>query len=305
MRTLPSLQSLRVFEAAARLESITLAGEALGLTQSAVSKQVAQLEALLGQRLFRRDRRSIALTEAGRRVAWIAATTLADLSTRLDEVVSPGVDSLRLAVDADFSQLWLFPKLPGFYRRHPEVTLSLRSDSKLTAPPERDYDCALLWGRGDWRSCRFRPLFTNTVFPVAAPGFLPKAEAPLAGLSARDLIHDRSSYWWASLLASVGSSVDPELGNTYSSTALCLDAAARGDGVTVGDEVSSRHYLETGRLVVPCDLRLPSPEAYYLAQPKSAPRHEAVNLFVAWLIEEAEAHKGWYGRFWSELAEFG
>ncbi len=297
MHELPSLRALQVFEAVARLENLTKAGSELGLTQSAVSKQVAQLEALLGQALLLRGHRRIALTEAGRRLSWIAATTRAELSARLASLSDRRQEALRIVADADFLQLWLFPKLPGFRSRHPEITLSIRSESSLRSPPDTGFDCALLWGRGDWRNCRFRPLLTNTVFPVAAPKFF--AENSVGSLSGRHLIHDRDSYWWTTILSALGSSIDPEQGTTFTSTTLCLDAAVRGDGITVGDEVSARHYLESDTLTVPLDFRLPSPESYFLAEPKSGSEHDGIARFKTWIEEEAAQHRAWYADYWA------
>lgn len=294
---MPTLRALKVFEAVARLESLTKAGAELGLTQSAVSKQVAQLEDLLGRDLLERGHRRVALTELGRRLSWIAGSTLAELSARMVALTEQRQEALRVVAEADFLQLWLFPKLPRFRERHPEVALSVRSESSLKSPPDEGYDCALLWGRGTWRNCRFRPLLTNAVFPVASPAFLAKARE--RGLRGCDLIHDRDGYWWTTFLSALGSALEPEQGTTFSSTTLCLDAAARGDGVTIGDEVSARHYLEQGSLLAPLDFQLPSPESYFLAEPKRAVTHEGLGPFKAWIEEEADRHRAWYADHWA------
>lgn len=297
MRNLPSLRALQVFEAVARLESLTKAGADLGLTQSAVSKQMAQLEDLVGQALLVRGHRRVTLTDTGRRLFRIAGSTLTELSARMASLTDQSPEALRIVAEADFLQLWLFPKLPRFRARHPEITLSIRSESSLQSPPDAGYDCALLWGRGDWRNCRFRPLLTNSVFPVAAPRYL--AERAEQGLSAGELIHDRDSYWWSTFLSALGSALEAEQGTTFSSTALCLDAAVRGDGITIGDEVSARHYLESRSLVAPLDFRLPSPESYFLAEPKNSATQEAIAFFKTWIEEEAEQHRAWYADYWS------
>ncbi|WP_353029187.1 LysR substrate-binding domain-containing protein [Mesorhizobium sp. M1004] len=91
--------------------------------------------------------------------------------------------------------------------------------------------------------------------------------------------------------------MDPNLGRTYNQTSVCLVAAARGDGVTVGDDVTAQHYLDTGRLIPLFGLRIPSPEAYYLVRPLKAPDSDAFRLFRDWLIEEAREHPRWFSRF--------
>jgi len=299
---LPSLHALRVFESAARHESFTRAATELGLTQSAVSKQVALLEAQLGQALFRRHHRRIEVTECGRIVAHAVRSSLANLAARLDEIDARRPTQIRVLADADFAQLWLFPRLPAFERQYPELRLSIRSETSLEGPPLDGYDCALLWGRGEWRSCRFEPLFTNAVFPVVAPGYFVHLDRPprISDVTSQMLIHDRSSHWWTTILAAQGASdIDTDLGRVYNQTVLCLEAAARGDGVTIGDEVTTRHFLESGRLVAPFPVRLPSPDAYYLITPDRALRDPHLALFEGWLRAEGDAHRLWFAKYWS------
>lgn len=296
------LHALRIFECAARLESFTLAGQEVGLTQSAVSKQVALLEFHLGQILFKRQHRKIELTEAGRIVARAVRTSLTTLAARLDEVNVRRPKQIRILADADFAQLWLFPRLPAFERLYPDLRLSIRSETSLERPPDDGYDCALLWGRGEWRNCRFEPLFANAVFPVAAPGYFAYLGRPprMIDLTSSMLIHDRSSHWWATILAAEGSAdIDPEFGRVYNQTVLCLEAAARSDGVTVGDEVTTRAYLESGRLSAPFAVRLPSPDAYYIVRPPNDTYEESTEVFQAWLKTEANEHRRWFSAFWN------
>lgn len=300
MRRLPSLNALRVFECAARHESFTKAGEELHISQSAVGKQVARLEAELGQTLFQRSHRKVELTETGHLVMQAASASFSGLGLRLDEITIQRPKQLHIVADLDFAQLWLFPRLPRFDAAHPQVTMTLQSESALIEPPEAPYDCAILWGRGDWRNCRAEPLFANSVFPVAAPGyFAGLARAPeLSDIRGEMLIHDRSSYWWRTILAAASIPGNFEGGRTYSSTTLCLEAAARGDGITIGDEVTTRAYLESGRLVMPFPLRRPSPDAYFLVTPPTETGNPAKEAFSEWLISEARDHSRWFADFW-------
>ncbi|MBY6142160.1 LysR family transcriptional regulator [Leisingera daeponensis] len=303
MRRLPSLNALRVFECAARHESFTKAGEELLLTQSAVSKQVVRLETELGQQLFIRSHRKVTLTEAGQLVMQAVNASFAGLRHRLDEITIQRPKHLHIVADADFAQQWLFPRLPGFDAAHPDRRLILQSESSLTEPPEMPYDCdcAVLWGRGDWQNCRVEPLFANSVFPVAAPGFFDSdgGQPNLSDLQSNMLIHDRSSYWWRTILSSANVRIKPDDGRTYSSTTLCLEAAARGDGVAIGDEVTTRAYLETGKLVLPFRIRRPSPDAYFLLLPATDTGNPTVEAFASWLVSQAAAHSRWFSDFWN------
>lgn len=299
----PPLNALRTFEAAARLESFTLAAAELGVTQSAVSKQVAQIENHLGRILFRRFHRRVELTHEGRVAARAVASSLATLRSGLAELRESRPERIDLVADADFVRCWLFPRLTDFEAQHPGIRISIRAETTLERLPDDGYDCGIFWGRGDWSNCRFEPIFANAVFPVAAPGFFASlGRSPrLSDLRDRLLIHDRSPRWWKTILASRGvTDVDPDFGRVYNQTALCLDAAARGDGVTVGDEVTTRVYLETGQLAIPFAIRIPSPDAYFFLLPVKAGNRQAVELFRTWLREQAAEHSRWFVQYWRD-----
>lgn len=301
MRDLPNLNALRVFSVAADCESFTRAADLLGVTQSAVSKQVAALEAQLGQALFLREHRRITLTPYGAALARVARDGLQDMRVRMAAIGADAPRQIRLAVDADFAQLWLFPRLPDFEARHPDIRVTINAQVALNGPPRQDHDCAIIWGRGNWAGCRFQPLMTNTVFPVAAPGFFGPGTPPdLQAVPGRVLIHDQSTFWWSAFYAAAGvDGFDPDAGRIYNQTALCLTAAARGDGVTVGDEVTTREYLADGRLICPWPDRLPSPDAYYLATPGRQPPRPQVRAFADWLADQARAQTEWFAAYWA------
>lgn len=300
---LPNLNSLRVFEAAARHESLTRAAEELSVTQSAVSKQVAALEAYFGQPLFERQHKRIILTPFGREVFKAADLSIATLRERLDMIGTPRAVQIRLVADADFVQLWLFPRLPDFENAFPDIRISLETRTSLQSPPPDGYDCAIIWGRGAWRNCRFHPLMTNTVFAVCAPGWFDELGHPASLNDVPDdmLIHDRSTFWWSALRAAYGArDFDPEAGRIYNQTSLCLEAAARGDGLTIGDEVTTTGYLQQERLTIAFPNRLPSPDSYFLVTPSGGQWSDEMEAFSAWLTEQSKDHVRWWQTFWSE-----
>lgn len=298
---LSNLNALRAFEVSARRCSFTQAAIELNVSQSAISKHISNLEAALGRALFVRHYRQISLTEAGHELA--AATTeafsLIQHAARSVPDIEPG--QVNVYCDADFAQLWLFPRLPDFESRNPAVRVRIRSEIGLNHPPKEAFDCAIVWGRGDWYGHRYTPLMTNSVFPVAAPNFFEAIARPATLNDVRSdmLIHDRSSHWWSAFQNLVDRpSFDPRKGRVYDQTVLCLEAAARGDGVTVGDEVTTRPYLESGRLTIPVNVKLPTPDSYYLFLPASRALPATAIGFIEWLKAQTENHKGWWQRFW-------
>ncbi|GAA6163400.1 transcriptional regulator GcvA [Pelagimonas sp. KU-00592-HH] len=298
---LPNLNALRVLAEVARYRSFTKAAESLGVTQSAVSKQVAALEAELGQPLFVRSHRKIEITAFGRRVADLADGAFAQIRAGLREEEAGAPDQIALWGDADFIELWLFPRLHRFEALHPEIRISISVQVGMNRPPQGRYDCAVIWGRGGWAGCRFAPFLTNSVFPVAAPGFfhhLDRAPA-LSDIREQHLIHDQSAYWWRAFREAAGArSFNPNAGRIYNRSALCLEAAVRGHGITIGDEVTTREHIEQGTLVCPFEARLPSPDAYYIAQPEGGRETPSLTTFLTWLEHERDAHRQFFQRFW-------
>src|SRR5689334_24716940 len=124
---LPPLDLLTGFEAAARHLSFTKAGEELFLTQSAVSRQIKELEDQLGVPLFQRRHRALALTEAGQQFYAAAAQVITTMRSATERLRTQAGRRRPLAVTttASFAALWLIPRLAGFTRDHPQVDVRI------------------------------------------------------------------------------------------------------------------------------------------------------------------------------------
>ncbi|MDW4499433.1 LysR substrate-binding domain-containing protein [Sulfitobacter sp. D35] len=189
-----------------------------------------------------------------------------------------------------------------FESANPDIRISISVSVGTNAPPPGDWECSIFWGRGDWSGSRPEAILTNTVFPVAAPDYFASLgrDPHLSDIPERHLIRDRTRVWWRAFReAAGGGDLDPTAGRIYNRTSLCLRAAARGDGVTIGDEVTTQNAIETGELVSVFPARLPSPDAYYPALAEPGPASHAVHRFADWLRAEAETHRAYfqsYGR---------
>ncbi len=302
-RNLPNLNALRVLTAVAREGGFSKAAERLGVTQSAVSKQIALLEAELGQPLFMRFHRRVEITPFGRQVADLATDAFSRIETGLRHAKDTAPEQIRFYGDADFTELWLFPRLRRFEATWPNTRISITVEVAMNKPPEQDYDCAVIWGRGDWTGCRFEPLLTNSVFPVAAPHYFQTLNRSprLSDIPEPDLIHDQTRFWWRAFREAIGDrSLNPDTGRIYNRSSLCLAAAARGDGVTIGDEVTTLQYIENSSLVCPFPTRLPSPDSYFFVQPEDYRDSNALKQFKSWLFAEAAEAKRFFQRFWKQ-----
>ncbi|WP_209424545.1 LysR family transcriptional regulator [Pararhodobacter sp. SW119] len=137
---------LRIFHAVAEAGSLTHAGDSLALSQSAVSRQIRALEESLDTTLFRRHARGLILTEQGE----LLFDATSSMSKRLEAAAARIRDSeeevfgeLRVTTTTAFGTLWLAPRLPALYARHPELKIDLMLEERVLDLPMREADVAI------------------------------------------------------------------------------------------------------------------------------------------------------------------
>src|SRR5918998_5790517 len=144
---LPPLDLLVGFEAAARHLSFTKAGEELFLTQSAVSRQMKELEDQLGVELFQRRHRALVLTDAGRQFYASAAQVLTTMRAATDRLrAQVGKKALSVTTTHSFASLWLIPRLAGFTRAHPGVDVRITAETRVQDLDRDGLDVAIRHG---------------------------------------------------------------------------------------------------------------------------------------------------------------
>ena len=173
--TLPSLDLLQGFEAAARHLSFTKAGEELFITQSAVSRQIKELEDKLGVELFHRRHRALVLTDAGQQLYAAAAQVLTTMRTATSRLrAQQGKRPLAVTTTASFAALWLIPRLAGFRRTHPEVDVRITADTRVQDLERDGLDLAIRHGPASLAGPNAVRLFGEKVFPVCSPKLIKK-----------------------------------------------------------------------------------------------------------------------------------
>ena len=151
-RTLPPLNAIRAFEAAARLGGVGKAAEELNVTHGAVSHQIKALEAWVGCPLFRKSGRNVEVNSAGAALLPVAGTALNTLAERLSEIRESGAAStLTISAAPSIAYRWIVPRLHGFAARYPSVDVRLNHSSQVTDFTREDIDVAVRFGRGGWR----------------------------------------------------------------------------------------------------------------------------------------------------------
>lgn len=292
---LPPLELLRSFEAAARTLSFTQAAAELFLTQSAVSRQIQQLEASLGVLLFERRHRALALTEAGavlQRAVVESLERLRDATARLR--AAPMLRQVAITCTPGFASFWLIPRLARFTADHPRVDVRLSAKLEVLDLERSRIDVAV----------RFVPiergtgpaLFEESVIPLCAPGIAQRLRSPDdlvdQTLLTIDAPHhgDAPTVDWEPWLEVMGLT-DLRMKNSLRFTQYtdAVAAAVAGQGVVIGRLPLLRELVENGSLVAPFGTDASSRRAYFIETSRRAAGNADALDFVRWLRAEAEA----------------
>jgi len=170
--SLPPLDTLIFFEAAARHNSFTRAAGELNVTQAAVSKRIRELESHLGCSLFHRDGRKLWLTEAGRTLLDKTGMALEFLDSACKSISDSSDETTRVAANNAISHFWLTPRLKSFGMDNPHYAVELRTTDSLSNLLDPTNDIAIVYGHGDVPGWDCRLLFPERLVPVASPAYL-------------------------------------------------------------------------------------------------------------------------------------
>jgi LysR family transcriptional regulator, glycine cleavage system transcriptional activator len=295
---LPALDLLVGFEAAARHLSFTRAGEELFLTQSAVSRQIKELEEQLGVELFQRRHRALALTEAGKSFYASAAQVLTTMRAATDQLrAQAGKKGLSVTTTNSFAALWLIPRLAGFTRTHPGIDVRIMADTRVQDLDRDGLDLAIRHGPASLAGSNAVRLMGERVFPVCSPRLLKDKSRPLR--EPQDLrYHCLLQYddpegrhpwlhWKTWLEVERIADLRPAGTLSFSGYEQIIPAAIAGHGVALGRSPLVKNLVASGELVAPFKSSADPARAYYAVVSKTAERRPEVNDFVAWLKQEA------------------
>ena len=288
------LDGLGVMAAVVKAGSFLRAGEALGLTQSAVSRAVARLEQRAGVRLFRRTARSISLTEEGSQFYEAIVPHLEAIA----EATMTAADStkrvrgrLRVNVDAGIAQFVLTPRLQPFLAEHPELAIELAARDRMGDLVEEGFDVAVRFGKPSSSSLKARLLLRTRVVTCAAPDYIARHGSPRrpTDLEKHECVLMRNPatggpFAWEFVRKGKVAPVSVHGRLTLNEAGPLLNACLAGVGVTQLLELYAREYLATGRLVqVLADWNeetFPMYVYYHPAHPASA----KVRSFIDFLV---------------------
>lgn len=284
---LPPLYALRAFEYVARTGSVTLAGQALHVTQSTVSKHVKTLEDHFGCKLLVRTGPRLALTPQGE----MLAGQLRQGFQRIEAACAlfhGQRNTLRLKAPSTLTMRWLLGCLhalrntaPGFEVQASSIWMDIDTVDFATEP----YDCAILLGAGHFGAgTRSALLFDEWLIPICAPALVAgDGPLPLAGQALLHPSPDRRD--WRRWLEKSGhpETVDLRHGQVFDTLEQGNTAAMAGHGIAVGDLALCQDALAAGQLALPWKTAVRTGDGYYLVWPDEAGKQPLIERLLAFL----------------------
>lgn len=284
------LTALRSFEAAGRHASVSRAADELHVSQAAVSRQIRELEILVGRSLFHRNHRQVVLTDTGRHLLDQLTPSFDAIDLRLSEIIEkPAQQVVTVSVEPSLAAAWLVPRLSQFNTLRPDIDIAIDASATVVDFRGHTVDLAIRHSitARSWPRTQARHLADCTEMPLLAPSLL-AAGSPIrtpSDLLRYPLLHVDNRDGWSEWFKAAGADVEPQRGPIFPDAALSAQSAVLGHGVALGCWLLSGPDLRAGRLVAPFDIAVPC-GAYWLVAPDFARLSEAADAFSQWLVDE-------------------
>ncbi|APG86956.1 glycine cleavage system transcriptional activator GcvA (plasmid) [Sinorhizobium americanum CCGM7] len=287
---LPPLNTLQAFEAAARLNSLSRAGDELHVTHAAVSGQIKKLEEWAGRRLFERSGRGISLTPAGEELLKTVQPALLTISATAQSLrIHRDRKLLKVACIPSLATRWLIPALPRFSAIYPHVTIEVTySHANEPFNPER-HDVLITHQDTTSDKLSSTLIFSRINKPVASPRYIEQSKCD-AELNHATLLHDEVISAWEEWFEKAGYRPQGLIhGPVYQDFNLLATAVIAGHGVALCPIEVFRRELAHGDLMILSDVSTLADEGYYLIHDKNC--NKATRAFSAWFPEACSLNK--------------
>ncbi|WP_286237865.1 LysR substrate-binding domain-containing protein [Neptuniibacter halophilus] len=283
---LPSLTSIRTFEAAARLLSFKAAAAELNVSPTAVSHQIRSLEERLQVKLFQRQTRAVSLTREGEKLAAVSHNLMQELLLAVN-ALSDTPNRLTLSTTSSFAAMWLVPQLADFQRQHPQIDLQIKADDRISdLERDRSIDLAIRYGR-------FTPQPGHSLLLHEALGCFATADY-WTSLSGRSNLDFFVTTWKNPNLPAI--EIAPLLRQQFEGKAginlrsfddenQVLQAALAGQGIAILSRALLHNPLHNGWLQPGLDNLSAQLQGldYYLVTPRRSRENPAAETFSGWL----------------------
>lgn len=299
-RTLPPLDCLVFFEAAARQMNFSAASKELFVSQAAVSKRVKQLEDWMGTPLFVRQGRNLLLTDEGSSLLEKVGMTLEFIELAIQPAVNLYPNSVYLSANSAVSIFWLMPKLKAFSLSEASCEVRLTTTDAPASQLSAETDLAILYCDGHINGWTCQPLVSSHLAPVATPEYLAqhalsKCDDLQQLFTHPDVVllnykrYGPESINWENWLDMTGyrnvlkASIQPC--QTYSHS---IGSALTNNGIALGVTHLLHAEIESGQLIVLGDKPLSTPRDYHLCHPNNKSRSQQTRQLQTFLLTLAK-----------------
>jgi len=291
-RRCPTISELDAFVVSARHLSFSKAAKELFVTQSAISRHIAELESYLGHPLFIRSRNGLTLTRIGENYLKQIRPALQALEGATTQVMSTAKHThlLNLSVAPTFAANWLLCRLGTFRALNPDISVNFvryhTIDSVEAAP---DHDASIQYGYGDWAIAEATYLIGKETSVVCSPLYRERlAIKYFIDLKGCTLLQHNEipSAWEDWFIAYAGEHQSARIGPGFNLFTLIIQAAISGLGVALVPSCLVKDALDSGQLIEPFEQRFESPLGYYLCAPNWHSNMESYQRFGEWLRHE-------------------
>jgi LysR family transcriptional regulator, glycine cleavage system transcriptional activator len=293
MRKMPNYVLLRAFEAAARLESFTLAAKELHLTQSAISHQIKELEDYFGKPLFFRKNRKVEPTSEGRRLLESLSRIFDVIEAACNEVtLAPNSQVLALHCSPSFAAKWLSPRLPEFIKANPDITIRLTSGAEpIDLLRNQEIDVAI--------SYQFTPtgpgitsvsLGEEKIIPMCSPDLIDPTVSVEELMSKLTLIESSLNLHTWERWFEINHLKNPSTRKmSFDRAALSISAAVDGIGAVLESVRFAERELSRGELVeIGQKIFLPTTDrTHFLSYRSNTKNSQKIKLFNEWIFSKA------------------
>lgn len=287
--SLPSLNALAAFEAAARHLSLTKAAEELNVTPGAISKQVKTLEEELGGLLFSRRHRTLELTREGETMALALREGFDRIAATFKQVRMGGVLNVTIGSTMALAQLWLMPRLGTFWNNHQDIVIDHLISDNPHGIDRPDVDLRIRYGDGEWPGEIAAKMYDDRILPVASPDFVREhAVRSLDDLAEQQLLSVEGVDWtwttWAGFFREAGAAPRRLNVRRFNSYVIALQAARSGQGVALGWASLVEPLIRSGDLKRVIDVEIVAPQSYFVTWSAHRALSPQAEVLRDWLL---------------------
>lgn len=285
-RSLP-LTALRTFDVVSECESFKLAAEELGVTPTAVSHQIKQLENTLGMAVIDRRSRQIKLTHSGE-ILKAATSNAFDVLEQSIYKIKKGKQDITISSTSNFLSNWLLPRLERLKKAHYDIPLKLEATDQLVDLTQGKADIAIRYTREiNQPDLDYTLIFNDELVLVAAKehritSFKDLSSFPLIHVDGRSsLSHSTEWEQWQALCGTINFEQTNNVHFTEESHAI--QATISGSGLCIVSHLMVKDAIRKGLLYEPFKQRLPGAN-YYFVTTKEAASQNKINRLRDWFV---------------------